>query len=143
MQLFGEKRLISRERYLGFVYSCSDKNVKEHVEFEDEGTLYKSERKILVRNYRVADIIDYVIERTGGYRDEMYIKNRKGNIMARAFAALLMRHLCNFRCRDICVLLGNITQARVSRLCSIAVDVMNKDEKYRTMITDFIVRFAA
>jgi hypothetical protein len=31
----------------------------------------------------------------------------------------------------------------VSRLCSIAVDVMNKDEKYRTMITDFIVRFAA
>jgi hypothetical protein len=143
MQLFGESGSIPKKRYLDFVYSCSSESLKNHFEFEDEGTLYKSERKILVGNYRAADIVDYVIGRTGGYRDEVHIKNRKGNLMVRAFAALLMRHLCNFRCKDICVMLGNITQARVSRLCSIAVDVMGRDEGYRTIITDFIEKFAA
>lgn len=143
MQLFGENKGRTRERYLKFVLICNDKNIRKEVEFVDEGTRYKSERKILVRDFNVEDIFVFLEDKTGVYRDKMHVKSRKGMTTARAFAALIMRHLCNYRCSDICRHLGNITQGQVSKLCSIALELMDNDERYRHIVTEFIGEFAA
>lgn len=143
MQLFGENKCRARENYLRFVLMCNNKNVKKEIEFSDEKTYYKSERRILVRNFGVDDIFDFLEEKTGISKDKMHIKNRKDTLKARAFAALIMRHLCNYRCSDICKTLGNITQGRVSKLCSIAVNIMDSEENYKHIVTEFIESSAA
>lgn len=142
LQLFGCNKATAREHYIRLVYKCSDKNFKKEIEFEEEATCYRSERKILVRDFTPGMIFMYLEEKTGIDKDRMHIKNKRSTVEARAFAALLMRHLCNFRCSDICRVLGNITQQRVSKLCSRAYDLLS-EEKYKGIIKEFIDRFAA
>lgn len=143
MQLFGDDTARARENYISAVYGCSDKKFMKEMEFIDEQTCYKSERHILVRNFNPYAILDFIADRIGAYREKMHIKGRRGLTQARAFAALIMRHLCNYRCSDICRILGNITQGRVSKLCSIALSMMDEDESCRNIIRDFLEAYAA
>ena len=53
-----------------------------------------------------------------------------------------MRSLCNFNFRDISSVLGNITQARLSKLSSIGIELMGTDEKYENIIGEFIKFYA-
>ncbi|MBE6043500.1 MAG: transposase, partial [Clostridium thermopalmarium] len=41
-------------------------------------------------------------------------------------------------CKDICKVLGNIAQSTVSRLCSIGVELISTEEKYKNIINKFI-----
>lgn len=142
MQLFSEDVDKARLEYIKAVYGCSDKKFMEEIEFIDEVTCYKSERHILVRDFNPYAIMDFMADRMGMYRERMYMKGRKDMTTARAFAALIMRNLCNYRCKDICSILGNITQGRVSKLCSIALSLMDKDESYRNIVREFMEVYA-
>ncbi len=144
MQMFDQNVKKAREDYLKFVYICDDDRIKkEEVEFEDEKTEYKSERKIIVRDFDPKDIAKFIAEETGVNEVMLHIKNSRNTKVARALAALLMRSLCNYRCSDICKFFGNITQSRVSKLCCIGVDIISKDERYRDIINKFIIEHAA
>ncbi|MDF2673159.1 MAG: hypothetical protein K0R09_1424, partial [Clostridiales bacterium] len=70
-------------------------------------------------------------------------KHRKDAVNSRALAVMLMRSLCNYRCADICRLLGNITQSRVSKLCSIGYKLMDEDERYKNILNEFIMEYSA
>lgn len=45
--------------------------------------------------------------------------------------------------KDICRLLGNITQSRVSKLCSIRFKLMDEDERYKNILNEFITQYPA
>ena len=143
MQMFGNSIKESRSNYMKFVYACDDKKLKEDAEFRNETTCYKSERKIIVRDFNPDEILNYVSEETGINKTKFHIKNGRKTTEGRALAVLLMRGFCNFRCSDICKVLGNITQSRVSGLCSIAMNLIDKDEKYKKMVDEFLVKYAA
>lgn len=49
-----------------------------------------------------------------------------------------MRRFCDFKEKQICEVIGNITQSRISRLCSIGLEVICKEERYKNIIDDFI-----
>jgi putative transposase len=143
MQLFGENVGVARKNYLKFVYMCSGMKEYKEVEFTNEKTHYKSERKVIARDYRPSDIMEFVSEETGISKIKLYLKNSRNTIEGRALAVLLMRSLCNFRCSDICRVLNNITQSRVSKLCSIGLKLIETEEKYRNIFEKFIEKYAA
>jgi putative transposase len=138
LSLFGNSPKSAREKYMKFIYKCSDEKLLREVEFEGEKTEYRSYRTILARNQSVEEIIDYIALKMNISKVKLHMKNSKAIVEAKALLVLLMRCVCNYKCSDICRTLGNITQSRVSKLCSIASELIDKEEKYRRIVEVFI-----
>ena len=138
LSLFGKKPKAARLRYMRFVCLCNNFKIKEEIEFENETTEYRSERHILARNFKVEDIIEFIASNMNIPKLKLNLKNCKQVVEAKALLVLLMRGLCNYKCSDICKTLGNITQARVSQLSSIGVELIEKNEGFRSMVEEFI-----
>lgn len=143
MGLFGNDVREARKNYYAFVFNCDSRKFKEEVEFENEKTEYKSERKILVRDYKEEDIVDFVVSKMDIPKVKLYMKHERKLVKAKALIVILMRSLCNYKCSNICKVLGNITQARVSKLSSIGIDLIDKDERFRGIVEEFMICFAA
>lgn len=138
MNLFGNSSKTARENYLRFVFKCSDNKINENIEFENDGTQYKSERKILVRDFSSEKIVDFISSRMNVSRVTLRTKHSRNLIEAKALLVFLMRSLCNYRCSDICKLLGNVTQARVSKLSCIGIEMISREMKYNGIVEEFI-----
>ena len=130
------------QRYIGFVLKAKDvlmhEITKEETEFEEEKSEYRSERKLLVRNFNIEDVVNYLVEKFKIEKSLIYLKYQKKVIPMKGILVFLLRNLCNARCKDICGLLGNITSSRVSKLCSVGVELVYNDERYKNVINDFI-----
>ncbi|MDF2880481.1 MAG: transposase IS200-family protein [Clostridiaceae bacterium] len=140
MQMLGQNVNNARDRYLKFVYMCDKEKLKKEMEFEDEKTQYRSQRKVLVRNFNPDQIVTFISEETGIEKLMMYVKNSRSNKASRALAVLLMRSLCNFKIKNICHVLGNITESRVSKLCTIGVELISTEDRYKDIVNKFIVQ---
>lgn len=138
LSLFGNNIKSSRERYIKFLFSCNDKIVIKEAEFENEETEYKDYRRILPRNHRTEEVIDYVTNKMNITKVKLHMKNSREAVEAKALLVLLLRCLCNHKCSKICSILGNITHSRVSKLCSIALELIDKNEQYRIIVEEFI-----
>jgi putative transposase len=143
MSLFGKSSKTAREKYLKFVLMSSDSSLEYDVEFENEGTEYKSERKILVRDFSAEKIMEFIASKVNVSRTKLYAKHSRKLTEAKALAVLLMRSLCNFKCSEICCILGNITQGRVSKLSSIGIDLIDRDERFKRILYEFIECYGA
>ena len=140
MQMVGTNVNKARENYLKLVYMCDKEKLKKEIEFEDEKTEYRSERKILIRNFDPEKILQFISQETGINKVMLYVKNNRNNKSARALAVLLMRSLCNFKMKHICEILGNITESRVSKLCSIGVELISTEDRYKDIVNRFILQ---
>ena len=126
------------ENYLKLVYKCDDLDKDVDVEFEVSETEYRSERRIIARDNDPEVIINHVIKYTGTDKRLIYVKNNKESTTPRAICAFMMRCFCNYTQREICSVIGNITQSRVSKLCSIGLNKILNDNRYKGIIEDFI-----
>lgn len=142
MQLFSNNVKKARENYAKLVYMCNKEKLKKELEFEDEKTEYRSERKVIVRNFNPKEIMKFISKEIGINEIMMYAKNNKNTRIVKALASLLMKSLCNYSCKDICNVLGNITQSTVSRLCSMGVELISKEDKYKNLINKFISEYS-
>jgi putative transposase len=136
--LFGRDPKAARQSYKKFVYQFNNAKFKEEIEFNNEPTDYKSQRTILAREYREADIIKYIAEKTNIKPIKFHTKYCREAVEAKALLVLFLRGMCNFKCGDICRILGNVTQAWVSKLCSIGVNLIDGNEVYRNIVEEFI-----
>jgi uncharacterized protein (DUF2164 family) len=143
MQMLGSNVNKARENYLKLVYMCDKVKLKKEIEFEDERTEYRSERKILVRDFDPEKILEFISQETGIKKVMIYLKNCRNTKIARSLAVLLMRSLCNFKMKHICEVLGNITESRVSKLCSIGVELISTDDRYKNIVNKFIIQQAS
>ncbi|NSJ92968.1 transposase, partial [Coprococcus sp. MSK.21.13] len=125
MQYFSNNVKEARENYAKLVYICDDEKIKKELEFKDEKTEYRSERKIIVRNFDPDEILKFIEKETGINKIMFHIQKTKNSKIVKALACLFMRSFCNYKCKDICKVLGNITQSTVSRLCSIGVELIS------------------
>jgi putative transposase len=142
MSLFGNNLKRARKNYYNLIFRCNDEKLKQEIEFEDEKTEYNSERKILVRNFKSEDIIEFIALRMNISRIYPNIKYSRKLVQAKALTVVLMRSLCNFKSSDISNMLGNITQARISKLSTIGIELIETEERYETIIEDFIKCYA-
>lgn len=140
--LIGGDSKVARKNYLSLVHISDDKKLKAEMEFEKEVTEYRSLRRILVRNKSVDEILNYVASSFEISVVKLKCKYCRGVAKARAVLVFMMRSLCNYKCGDICNLLGNITQGRVSALSSIAIELMDEG-KYRNIVEGFLYKFCA
>ena len=143
MSFLGNNPKAAREKYLRLVYKCNDLKLKQEAEFENEVTEYRSERKILVRNFKSEDIIEFVAAKFDIPKINLHMKFRRDIIEARSILIILMRSLCNYKCSEICSALGNITAARVSRLSSIGIELISENAAYRNIIEEFIGEYGS
>ena len=142
MGFFGNDLDTARKNYYSLVFGCNDEKLKEEFEFKDEKTDYKSGRKILVRNFKSEDILEFIALKMNISKILLNFKCNRKIIAAKALVIVLMKSLCNFRSSDITSVLGNITQARISKLSSIGIDLITEEKKYENIIGDFIEYFA-
>ena len=142
MSMFGSNPKTARERYIKFVYICNDKKLIKDIEFKDEKTEYRSERTILVREIKSEEIIKFIINKMGVSQIKLRSKHSKSVVEAKALLVFMMRSLCNYKCSNICRILGNITQGRVSMLSSIGIRLID-EEKYSGIVEEFLNCYAA
>ena len=139
MQFFSNNVKEARENYAKLVYTCNDEKMKSELEFEYEKIEYRSERKVIARNFDPQDIIKFISKETGINEIMFYARNNKNSRSVKALASLLMISLCNHSCKDICKVLGNITQSTVFRLCYIGVELISTEDKYKNLINKFVL----
>ena len=142
MSLFGNNLKSARKNYYNLIFRCNEEKLKEEIEFEDEKTEYKSERKILVRNFKPEDVIEFIASKMNISKIHLHMKYSRKLVEAKALTVVLMRSLCNFKSSDISSILGNITQARISKLSTIGIELIGTEEKYENIIEDFIKCYA-
>lgn len=139
MHMFSNDVKKARQLYSEFVYKCNDRIFKKVAEFENEKTEYKSERYIIKRRFSPKEILDFTSKYTNTPKWKLLLKNNRTSTKAKALYILMLKCLCNFRDKDICKIIGNITQSRISSLCSLGINIVLTNSKYRNIIDDFIV----
>lgn len=145
LSIMGSSKIKAREKYMNLVIKSSkellDSKVKEDVEFENEKTEYRSERKILVRNFKVGDVENYVLNKFKIEKTVLYIKYKKEIISVKAILVLLLRNLCNISCKGICGILGNITSSGISKLSMLGASLISNDDRYKNIMNDFMAEY--
>lgn len=142
LRMFSGNVRKARESYMGLVFGCNKKKLREEFEFANEGTEYRSGRSILVRNADPEKIVEFIVSKLNVSEVAIRVKNSRTSGDARALLVVLMRSLCNFRCTEICSILGNITEARVSKLSMRGMGLIAREEKYQSIISEFLESFA-
>ena len=142
MSFFGIGLENSIKNYSNLILNCNEEKTLDEIEFIGERTEYNSERKILVRNFKSEDIIKFIASKMNVSKVYLHIKYSRTILKAKALTVVLMRSLCNLNSRNICSILGNITQARVSKLCNIGIELIESEEKYENIFTDFLSFYA-
>lgn len=143
LELFSKDIILARRLYMQFIENLSEENDEYDTEFKNERTQYRSEKSLLIRNYNIYDVTSYVSQKAGVREDSIRMKHNHKTTEMRALCVFFFRSLCNLRCCDICNILGNITQARVSKLCSMGLDIISNNKKYDGIIKEFIERYDA
>ena len=142
MNHFGDNLKIARENYYALIFPCSESRLEQEIEFEDTKTEYKSERRMLVRDITPEDIFDFISTKMNISKLHIHMKFSRKLVHAKALTVVLMRSLCNFKSRDITSALGNVTQARVSKLSTIGIELIGTYSKYENIIEDFLKCYA-
>lgn len=138
MSKFSEEEVNAKVKYLEFIKRCTDNNVSKEIEFKLEGTKYISGRKIIERSFSVEHIIKFLKERYNISENVLRMKSNRKATENRAIFILLMRSLCDYKYDKICEIIGNISQSRVSALCSFGADLIMKNEKYNGLIIELL-----
>lgn len=138
LNLFGKYFIKSKKQYIRLVLESQLLIAEDEAEFQNEATEYRSGRKILNRDFKAEDIIEYIAKTMNINKFNLYIKYSKKLVNSRALLVLLLRNLCNSSCKDICGIIGNITQSRVSKLSDIGKDLITYNDKYKNIIYEFI-----
>jgi hypothetical protein len=142
MSMFGNNSKTARENYMKLVYKCDNEKDIQDFEFLNEKTEYRSERKILVRDINANEIIEFMLSKMGISDVKLHSKHSRSMVESKALLVFMMRSLCNFKCSDICKVLGNITQSRVSMLSSIGIKLID-EERYKDLVNEFLNCYAA
>jgi putative transposase len=133
----------ARESYYKFVMICDNENKKAHYDFKDEKSQYRSERTVLVRDFKPEDIMNFILIYTNLERKNLKWKYKRDAKESRALCIFLIRYYCDFTYKQICELLGRLTLSRVSELSEIGLELIEKDERYKNIMEDFIKDGAA
>ncbi|MDP4090632.1 MAG: transposase [Bacillota bacterium] len=139
---FSSNTARAQKTYLEFINRISDSDDKIDIEFEDEGSECRSERRILLRNFPPEEIVAFVSKYTGTPFN-IHIKFNHRHTELKCLTVLIMRSLCNFGFRDLCTYIGNITQSNLWHLCDKGYDLLTKEQKYSLLVENLITKFSA
>jgi REP element-mobilizing transposase RayT len=140
LKYFDSNISIARKAYLNFINSITHSNI--NIEFENEGSEYKSERKVILRDVRPGKIYEF-IKNSICSSFNVHIKYNRYNIELKSLFIVIMRSLCDLNLKDICSIIGNTSLSNISRLSSKGLNLLANNDKYSNLFEDIITKFAA
>jgi putative transposase len=124
--------------YNKFVGTCVDIDLKNDMEFENELSEYRSERRILLRNYTFEQITSFISKYTTDSDSSIHLKFIQKTKDFKSICIVLMRSLCNLSYKEICAQAGNITISHASKLSSEGFKILNNNPKYKLIVKELI-----
>lgn len=137
LQHFSSNTSTAKTLYLKFINANYSNTIQTEAEFKNEGSEYRSERKILIRNLKPEDIVNFVANHSE-VPFCVNIKFNHSNIDLKSVCVVIMRSLCNLTYKEICEVIGNITQSSIGRLCQRGLNLISKNPKYSFAIKKLI-----
>lgn len=140
LNYFGKDFICARKKYFEFVKHYNKQRPEEYEdgEFINERAEYRSERRILVRNAHSEDVIDFVSSYIKVDSSLIHIKYIRDAGDIKCLTAFIMRELCDMKQKDICKVIGNITQAHASKLCMQGFQLIKNKAEYKYIVKDFL-----
>jgi REP element-mobilizing transposase RayT len=133
----------ARELYYDFVMKCNNLQQKAHYDFKDEKSQYRSERTVLERRFTPGEVMDFICSYMNVDKRMVQWKYKRGAKECRALCVFLIRYYCDFTYREVCGIIGRLTLSRISELCEYGLELMEKDERYKNIMQDFVGGLAA
>lgn len=140
---FSNDLFLARQLYLEFVRKYDENSDTEDAEFKHETAEYRSERNILVRNITPEEVVEFVAFYSKTNKKYINIKYVKDVMEMKALSAFLMRCLCDMKEKDICRIMGNITQTHVAKLYNIGIKLIKEKDEYKNILQDFLEKRAS
>ncbi|MBS5825336.1 MAG: transposase [Clostridium argentinense] len=137
MRLFGKTKAKARENYYKTMFKTTDDRIKE-IEFETEKSEYRSEKVILFRNLTDKQIREFICKKTKIEEIELNLKYRRESRKAKALYVVFLIQFAGKKAKEICGLIGNITQSNISKLCSDGVELILESKFYKSLLDEFI-----
>ncbi|HHX60863.1 MAG TPA: transposase [Epulopiscium sp.] len=119
----------NKTKYLELVGMSESEEFEHDFEFVNPKTDYRSERCILLKDTEPEKIIAYVAKYLNQDPLGIHIRYDKSYTKLRALNCFLMSCFCNIKQREICEIIGNITQSRVSKLSLMGLEFILKDKR--------------
>jgi Transposase and inactivated derivatives len=136
--IFDDDVVNAKKQYLRYVRKFDEGSESDEMSFRNEKPEYRSEKHVLFRDVTPDDVIDFVARYTKTNKIYIRIKYVRETMDMKCLSAFLMRCLCDLNEKDICRVLGNVTQNYVSRLCFKASKLIESKPEYRNIIDDFL-----
>ncbi|WP_425448269.1 transposase [Dethiothermospora halolimnae] len=134
------------KEYLDFMLVPNSKEEEEQLEaeygFMNQKCEYKSEKNIIMKDIDADDVAQFVADYIGKDKNKIKIKYVRNVTEAKALTMLFMVRFCEYKVKDVCNYFGNITQSRVSSLCSLGVEILFTKNEYKNIIDDFLKQCA-
>lgn len=135
VDLIGFKHKQNKKAYLKLIRNCIDLETEIDIEFSKVKNEYRSEKIFVTRTYTPSEVIDYVAQKLKQHPNDIYVKYKRGCTKIRAVTCLLMSNFCNVGHRQMCEIIGNMTQSGIAYLTAKGLDIVMKEREY---IEDFI-----
>ena len=135
VNLIGFKRKQNKKEYLKLVKNCFDLETEMDIEFTKVKSEYRSEKTFVARTHTPNEVISYVAEKLEQQPNDIFIKYKREYTKIRAVACLFMSNFCNMSNRQICEVVGNMTQSGISYLTAKGLEYILEE---RQLIEDFI-----
>ena len=111
------------KNYIELVKRTENEDDELDIEFEKIENEYRSCRKILPRNYKPTEVVNFIAKYLELDKDKIHIKYKQKYTKLRAISCFFMSCYCNISQKTICDYIGNISQTRVSALSNIGMEL--------------------
>ncbi len=119
----------NRNTYMDLVKECTDEEYENEIEFTGAESEYVTHKKIISRSCKPVEIIAYVSSLLKQDPKDIYAKHKHSCSNLRALSCFLMSALCDMKHREICDIIGDMTQSGISYLTSKGIGIVSSNEK--------------
>lgn len=117
----------NKNEYLELVRESNCEETVQDVEFSNTNTEYRSERTIILRDTKPEKIIASVAAYVKQNKHGIHIKHNHSYTKFRALSCFLMSCFSGMTQKEICNIIGNITQSRVSKLSDMGLEIAMRE----------------
>ncbi|WP_425448911.1 transposase [Dethiothermospora halolimnae] len=126
--IIGLGREENLSKYITLVKKTDSEDKNLDMEFINEGTEYKSYRRIIPREYEPEKVIEFVSNYLKVDKEKVRVKYKREFTPFRAISCFLLSCYCDISQKKICYYIGNIVQTRVSKLSNMGMEMVFKDK---------------
>lgn len=128
-ELLHFKHAENKKKYLELVGMSDCEEFEHEMEFVEPKTDYRSEKRIIIKHTDPEKIVAYVAKYLNQDPLGLHLRYNKSYTKLRALSCFLMSCFSNIKQREICEVIGNITQSRVSKLSLMGLEWALKEKR--------------